>query len=232
MVDDKSMTEERMKQTVTGILNTMKEVITTPAEFFRKMPKSGGFVDPIIFVVGISVIVGVINLILSIVGLGFAASFGMAILYIVIIPVFAVIFGFVGAAIIFIIWKIMGSQESFETAYRCGAYASAITPVTIIIAIVPYLGSVIGMVWMTYLMVSASIEVHGIKAKIAWIVFGILFGLFLLMNLSATYSARHFSSELEGWNHSQKELENMTPEEKGKAVGEFLKGMQKATEKE
>ena len=232
MVDYESTTGERMKENVTAILNTMKEVIINPAGFFRKMPKSGGFVDPIIFVAGIGVIVGVINLVLSIVGLGFAASFGRALLFVVITPVFAVIFGFLGAAILFIIWKIMGSQESFETAYRCGAYASAITPVTTIIAIVPYLGGVIGMVWMTYLMVSASIEVHGIKAKIAWIVFGIIFGLLLLMNLSAAYSARHFSGELKQLQHSQEEFDKMTSEEKGKAVGAFLKGMQKGVEKE
>src|SRR5665648_74128 len=101
MVDDKSMTEKRMKENVTAILKTMKEVIISPSEFFRKMPKSGGFVDPIIFVAGIGVIVGVINLILSVVGLGFAASFGRALLFVVITPVFAVIFGFVGAAIMF-----------------------------------------------------------------------------------------------------------------------------------
>ncbi|MDD5723251.1 MAG: YIP1 family protein [Syntrophales bacterium] len=232
MVDNKSMTEERMKQNVIAILNTMKEVIIDPAGFFRKMPKSGGFVDPIIFIMGMGLLVGVINLILSIVGLGFAASFGKALLFVVLTPVFAVIFGFVGAAIMFIIWKIMGSQESFETAYRCGAYASAITPVTTIIGTVPYLGSMIGMVWMTYLMVSASIEVHGIKAKIAWIVFGIIFGLFLLINLSATYGARHLSGELKQWQYSQKEFDKMTAEEKGKSVGAFLKGMQKGVEKE
>lgn len=232
MTDNKSKTEERMKENMTVILNTMKAVTINPAGFFRTMPRSGGFTDPIIFIAGIGIIVGLINLILSVVGFGFAGSFGMALLFVILTPVFAVIFGFVGAAIMFVIWKIMGSQESFESAYRCCAYASGITPVTTIIGIVPYLGTILGMVWMTYLVVCASIEVHSIKAKLAWIVFGILFGLFLAMNLSATYSARQFSSEMEGWSHSQEEFEKMTPEEKGKAVGKFLKGMQEAVEKE
>ena len=164
---DKPTTEERMKENIASILNTMKEVIINPAGFFKKMPKGGGFIEPIIFVASMGVIMGAINLVLSIVGLGFAPSFGMALLYVVIMPVFAVIFGFVGAAILFVIWRIMGSQESYETAYRCGAYASAITPVTTIIGVVPYLGGIAGIVWMAYITVSASIEVHGIKPKIA-----------------------------------------------------------------
>ncbi|MEA3486255.1 MAG: YIP1 family protein [Thermodesulfobacteriota bacterium] len=229
---DKPTTEERMKENIISIINTMREVILNPAGFFRKMPRSGGFVEPIIFVASMSFIVGVINFILWPLDLGFATSFGMALLYVVIMPVFVVIFSFVGAAILFVIWKIMGSQESYETAYRCGAYAAAITPVTTIVGVVPYIGSVVGLVWMAYVIVSASIEVHGIKSKIAYIVFGAIFGLLLLMNISATYSARHFSSEMEQWQKTSQDFDKMTSEEKGEALGKFMKGMQKGIEKD
>ena len=229
---EKPIAEKQMKENITSIINTMKEVILSPAGFFRKMPRSGGFVDPVIFIASMSLIVGVINLILWLLDLGFATSFGTALLYVVIVPVFAVIFSFVGAAILFIIWKIMGSQESYETAYRCGAYAAAITPVTTLVGVVPYIGSVIGLVWMAYVIVSASIEVHGIKQKIAWIVFGVLFGLLLIMNISAMYSARHFSSEMEQWQETSQNFDKMTSEEKGKAIGKFMKGMQKGIEKD
>ena len=229
---EKPIAEKQMKENITSIINTMKEVILSPAGFFRKMPRSGGFVDPVIFIASMSLIVGVINLILWLLDLGFATSFGTALLYVVIVPVFAVIFSFVGAAILFIIWKIMGSQESYETAYRCGAYAAAITPVTTVVGVVPYIGSVIGLVWMAYVIVSASIEVHGIKQKIAWIVFGVLFGLLLIMNISAMYSARHFSSEMEQWQETSQDFDKMTSEEKGEALGKFMKGMQKGIEKD
>ena len=229
---EKPIAEKQMKENITLIINTMREVILSPAGFFRKMPRSGGFVDPVIFIASMSLIVGVINLILWPLDLGFATSFGTALLYVVIVPVFAVIFSFVGAAILFIIWKIMGSQESYETAYRCGAYAAAITPVTTVVGVVPYIGSVIGLVWMAYIIVSASIEVHGIKQKIAWIVFGVLFGLLLIMNISAMYSARHFSSEMEQWQETSQDFDKMTSEEKGEALGKFMKGMQKGIEKD
>ncbi len=229
---DKPTTEERMKENITSAINTMRGVIFNPIGFFRTMPRSGGFIEPVIFVASMSFIVGIINLILWPLDLGFATSFGMALLYVVITPVFVVIFSFVGAAILFVIWKIMGSQESYETAYRCGAYAAAITPVTTIVGVVPYIGSVVGLVWMAYVIVSASIEVHGIKQKIAWIVFGVLFGLLLLMNISATYSARHFSSEMEQWQKTSQDFDKMTSEEKGEALGKFMKGMQKGIEKD
>jgi hypothetical protein len=229
---EKPIAEKQMKENITSIINTMREVILSTAGFFRKMPRSGGFVDPVIFVASMSLIVGVINLILWPLDLGFATSFGTALMYVVIVPVFAVIFSFVGAAILFIIWKIMGSQESYETAYRCGAYAAAITPVTTLVGVVPYIGSVIGLVWMAYIIVSASIEVHGIKQKIAWIVFGVLFGLLLIMNISAMYSARHFSSEMEQWQETSQDFDKMTSEEKGEALGKFMKGMQKGIEKD
>jgi len=229
---EKPIAEKQMKENITSIINTMREVLLSPAGFFRKMPRSGGFVDPVIFVASMSLIVGVINLILWPLDLGFATSFGTALLYVVVTPVFVVIFSFVGAAILFIIWKIMGSQESYETAYRCGVYAAAITPVTTVVGVVPYIGSVIGLVWMAYVIVSASIEVHGIKQKIAWIVFGVLFGLLLIMNISAMYSARHFSSEMEQWQETSQDFDKMTSEEKGEALGKFMKGMQKGIEKD
>lgn len=229
---EKPITGERIKENIASIITTMRKVIFNPAGFFRKMPRSGGFIEPIIFVASMSFIVGVINLILWTLDLGFATSFGAALLYVVITPVFAVIFGFVGAAILFVIWKIMGSQESYETAYRCGAYAAAITPVTTVVGVIPYLGSVIGLVWMAYIIISASIEVHGIKQKIAWIVFGVLFGLLLLMNISAMYSTRNFSSEMEQLQRTSHDFDEMTSEEKGETIGKFMKGMQKGIEKD
>ena len=229
---DRPMTKEWMKEEIKSTINTMRKVIFNPAGFFREMPKSGGFVEPVIFVALMSFIVGVINFILWPLDLGFATSLGTALLYVVIMPVFAVIFSFVGAAILFIIWKIMGSQESYETAYRCGAYAVAITPITTAVGVIPYIGSVIGIVWMAYVIVCASIETHGIKQKIAYIIFGVLFGLLLIMNISAMYSTRNFSSEMEQLQKTSHDFDEMTAEEKGEALGKFMKGMQKEIEKD
>jgi hypothetical protein len=218
---------QQIEKNITAILNTMVEVIRNPVGFFRRMPKSGGFVEPLIFMVSMGVAAGVIQAILAILGLGFAGSFLMALTSIIIVPIMVGIFGFVGAAILFVIWKIMGSQQSFETAYRCGAYAGGIVPVTTVLGIIPYLGPVLGLVWGTYLIVVASVEVHNIAAKTAWIVFGAIAALFALISIGSQFAARKVTSGLNKWEQEMGKTGEMTPEEAGKAMGEFLKGLEK-----
>ena len=98
----------------------------------------------------------------------------------------------------------MGSQENYETAYRCAAYSSGIIPVTSVLGFIPYLGSVAGLLWGFYLIITASIEVHKIKSSLAWTVWGIIAALFIMLSLSAQYAARKFSGE---WMEKAKEAE-------------------------
>ncbi len=200
-------------------------VITNPVSFFREMPKTGGFLEPMVFLAGMGVISGIISTILAIFGLGVSSSVAMAFASIIYTPILAVIVGFVLAAILFVIWKVMGSQESYETAYRCAAYASAISPLTTVINIIPYVGGVIGLFWGTYLMVVASTEVHNIKRKTAWIVFGIIFAIFAIMSISAQFAARKMQEVAE--EYRQQMEQEMSPEEMKKAAEEFMKNMQK-----
>lgn len=224
-----------IKKELPSIPATVIKVITNPVGFYREMPKTGGFLAPLVFMVLLGVAGGLVQAVLAIVGLNPVGVF-MAIALIVIVPILIVIFGFIGAAILFIIWKIMGSQESFETAYRSIAYASAITPLTAVLNVIPYVGVALGLVWMTYLIIVASIEIHKIKPKLAWIVFGTICVVFSLISISVEYAGRRLAGEMKAW---QKEIgkgigdmEDMTTEEAGKALGEFMKGLKKATEEE
>jgi len=160
--------------------------------------------------------------------LGVTTTFFLAIASIVFVPIMVAIFGFVGAAVMFIIWKIMGSRESYETAYRCGAYASGIVPITTLLGIIPYLGSIIGIAWLLYLMVVASTEVHKIEQKKALMVFGTICALLVIMNTCSQYGARKMQKGMDEWSTK---MQNMTPEEAGKSVGEFMKGLEKGSGK-
>jgi hypothetical protein len=226
------MTNEQIKKNMQSIQKTAINVITNPAGFFRDMKVSGGFIDPLLFAVVMGVIAGFIRSILSLIGFGYKTSFFIAIASVVITPILIAIFGFVGAAILFVIWKLLGSGQPYETAYRCGAYAAAIVPITSVLGIIPYLGVVVGLAWMMYLMVLASIEVHKIDAKKAWIAFGILFAVLALVNVKAQIASRSAQKEIEKWGGQVEKMNEMTPEQAGKAMGEFLKGMQKAGGKE
>lgn len=180
---------------VAAIPQTAMRVLTAPAAFFREMPKTGGFVEPLVFMAAMGVVGGILQAILMIVGLHVAAGITAALASVVLVPVMVVIFGFVGAAIIFLIWKFMGSGESYETAYRCAAYISAVTPITTLLGIIPYIGAVIGVVLTMYFLVIASVEVHGIPSQKAWLVFGIIGAIFVLFSISSQMAARRMASQ-------------------------------------
>ncbi len=217
-----------------AIPQTALRVITQPAAFFRDMPKTGGYVEPLVFMVVLGAVSGIIQAVLSLLHLtmmnsGIAASVGAIIL----MPVLILIFGFVFAAIAFVIWKIMGSSENYETAYRCCAYISAISPVTTVLNVIPYLGAVIGILIFTYYLVMASIETHAIPEKKAWMVFGIIAAILSVMSLGGQYAARkmagnaaHYQQQME---EAGKEMQR-SAEESRKAAEELSKAAQRQSE--
>lgn len=206
------------------------KVITQPAEFYRGMPKSGGYAEPIVFLVVMAAASGLLFTVMSFFGIGMVGAMAVGIGSIIFIPIFALIGGFIGAAILFVVWKLTGSNEPYETAFRCVAYASAIYPITALAALIPYIGSVIGIAWGLSLMAIASIEVHGIEKNTAYIVFGILALVFILINISSERAARRMQASMEHFADQAEQLKDMTPEEAGKALGEFFKGFEKAAQ--
>ncbi|WP_291321536.1 hypothetical protein [Desulfonatronospira sp.] len=113
------------------------------------------------------------------------------------------------------------------------AYTAAIIPITTVLNLIPYQGVVIGLVWVTYLLVTASVKAHGIKPQSAWIGFWIICAIFVFASVSAEMAARKLSSEMQAWEaemHERtgdlKRLEEMTPEEAGQAIKDFFRGMQ------
>ncbi len=159
------------------------------------MPKAGGYFEPLIFVVVLGVVAGLFQMVghvLTIPGMSVFMAFGSM----VFMPVVVAIGSFIGAAILFVVWKLMGSQENYETAYRSAAYLAALSPITTVIGFIPYLGTVISMLIGLYYIVIVSVEVHAITAKKAWMVFGILTAILSLMSVSATYTARKSLREM------------------------------------
>ncbi len=204
-MDPKSIDFAAMPQTAIN-------VITKPAEFFQGMPKTGGFVEPLVFAVIMGFIAGIIHAILGLTGLGPAGGYGGAGMMssfgmIIIMPIAVAIFSFIGAAIMFVIWKLMGSQEDYETAYRCGAYLMALAPITAVISVVPYAGGFVNMAIYVYFIVMASIYVHNIPSQKAWLVFGIIGVVFALLGVFAEYKARNMASSMDKWRQVGEEYQ-------------------------
>jgi hypothetical protein len=225
-----------------AIPQTAVKVVTSPAAFFRGMQKSGGFIEPLVFMVVMGLVSGIIQAVLSILHLNMVGGVAAGVASIIILPVAIAIFGFVSAGISFVIWKIMGSQESYETAYRCVAYAGAISPITTLLGIVPYLGSALGILIGTYFIVIASVEVHRIPQKKAWTVFGIIAAVLILLSLSGQFAARRLSSETGRFQEEMKEATTQmqksaeesrkAAEEAGKAASSMNEEMQKKMEQQ
>ena len=185
-----------IKFDINDIIGTAKSVITAPVAHFQSMPTSGGLINPLIFIIAMSLASGIISGLLSFVGspVGMLA-FGLA--AIIFIPIAATIGSFIGAGILYLIWKAMGSERDYETSFRCLAALSAIYPITAVLYLVPYLGTVVSLAWGAFLLVEASVAVHGRQRRTAQLVFGILALVLIIMNVSAERTARNFAAEAE-----------------------------------
>ncbi len=222
----------------TAIPKTAIKVVTSPVEFFREMPKTGGFVEPLVFMVFLGIVSGLISgvfqAVSSLLGFHLYISMQMGVAAIIVMPFMVAIgmaiFGFVFAAILFVIWKLMGSGESYETAYRCVAYLAALSPITTLLGIIPYLGGAIGLVIVTIYLVTASVQTHGLAAKRAWVVFGIITALSIVFIVSAQIVTRRFVKNKEqapeSWKRALEEMQKADEEMQKKMEGELKKHQQ------
>ncbi len=222
--------EERIQDVLTSVVPTTLKVITNPVEFYRSMPRSGGIVEPLAYMILLGIASGLLRCLLGLLGIGLEGvlvALGMILIY----PILAALFGFIMAGVLFAIWKVLGSEEPFETAYRCGAYMAAIAPVVTLFSIIPYVGTLINLGWTTYLLVVASSEVHRIEARKAWLVFGIIGGLLALTSVSSEMAARRISTKADRLQKQMDQIQDMSPEEAGRKFGEFLKGLEEGSGK-
>ncbi len=206
-----------------AIPQTALKVLTNPAAFFREMPKTGGFVEPLIFMVAMGLVGGVLQTLFSILRFSMLGGMAMGLASIIVTPVVVGIFGFIAAGIVFVIWKILGSSEEYEAAYRCIAYISALAPITTLLGLIPYVGVAVGLVLTTYYLVVASVEVHGIPSQKAWVVFGVLAGILIIISISGQIAARRVASNMEQFTESMKNA----AEQAKKTAEEMQRQMQK-----
>jgi hypothetical protein len=158
------------------------------------------------------VVAGIIQAIWSLLGFRYGGGMGASLYPIIFMPIAAAIGSFIGAAIIFVIWKLMGSQENYETSYRCMAYLMALAPITAIFSAIPYAGVIINMAIFVYYIVIASTQVHNIPSQKAWLVFGIIGIVLALISLKGEYSVRNLSSQAEQWKKTSTEMQKQAEE--------------------
>lgn len=191
---------------IKGLIDLAIKLVVKPVDFFQTMSKTGGLIDPLLFVIMTALLGVVLSAVKSSISYGAGIhDVGMLAIWLIIVPLIAVIMSFFVAGVCFAIWTFTGSNENYETSYRCLAYIQIMSPITILLSFVPYLG-LLGIAWWLYLMVIATREVHKISVQPAALVFGIIAILFGL----AYYSS--VSSEIDSKEHLKeftKELQKM-----------------------
>ncbi len=214
---------EKTGVTIASLVKIAFKIIRSPAAFFREMPKKAGFTAPFAFMVMMGVINGIVigalglfniasNFIFS-TGMAIMSlvlypflemaptpimSTGMAIAAMVLCPMAYAVFGFAGAGLVYAAWRLLGSRESFETAYDCVAYLSVFMPITTLLLVVPYGGLLISVALITYLYVLISKEVHGVVVWKAWITFGVIGALLFLIGFGADIRLQEFKKRTAG----------------------------------
>ncbi len=195
-----------------NIIQTAIRVIMSPAMFFKEMPKTGGFIEPLVFMVVMGFLGSLIQALLSIIGLSPEGPAIGVFPLIIMLTFIIVISGFIAAGIYFVIWRIMGSQESFETAYRCNAYISALIPITAVFSPIPYLNQVITVVLTTLFLVIVTVQVYNMPLKKAWIVFGILGVIFMAMSLAGETVLRRMDETQKDMRENIQEIQDVNNE--------------------
>lgn len=186
-----------------GLKDLVVKLIVKPADFFRDMPRTGGILDPLIFVLLASLLGVVLNAIELLMTSG--VGMGMVTVWLITVPIVMVIMSFFVAGICYAAWAFMGSKENFETSYRCLAYMQILFPIMILVSIVPYLGLAC-IAWWLYLMVIATREVHKVSVKPALAVFGIIAAIVGLIYYSSVSSTMKSKERIEEYT---KELQKM-----------------------
>lgn len=150
-------------------------IIVRPADYFRTMPRQGTLVEPLAFSIVLSVAATLIS---ALIGAALSDNDGLSVAELLIMaPGMIVTASIIGAGILFVVWKVLGSQQGYGVAFRCTVATLAISPITAVLAFIPMVGLWVNVVWTMYLLVVASVEVHGIgkrKAIIAFTIFGAL----------------------------------------------------------
>jgi hypothetical protein len=178
------------------------------------MPRAGGYVEPLIFLV-----------VMGFIGASLQAGFGIVGLQpveleidtaslIIMLTLVIVVSGFVAAAIYFVIWRLMGSQESFETAYRCNAYISALIPITTVLNLIPFFAPGISIILSTIFLVIASVHVHRLPPKRSWLVFGVLGLIFMMISITGDITVQRLREDTE----IQQDSEGMGISTRGRGV--------------
>jgi hypothetical protein len=160
-----------------GYIETWKEVMQRPSDFYRRMPETGGYADPLTFAAISFIIYALLTALLAVLfgrqmymegmyggmydgmygdarGLGFFAI----LMSVIITPIAGIISLFIEAAILYVIYKVLGGSGSYEGTVRFISYATAV----VVLSWIPIIGWIVG-IYGIYLYIVGGMHVHDVS---------------------------------------------------------------------
>lgn len=190
-----------------GYVETWKEVMQTPSDFYKEMSKTGGYADPLTFAAISFIVYALLAALFTILfghgmymdgsmyggmyngmyggmrGLGFFAI----LMTVIITPIAGIISLFIEAAILYIIYKILGGAGTYEGTVRFISYATAV----LVLSWIPIIGWIAG-IYGIYLYIVGGMYVHDVS--MARSVIAIILPTLLVILLMAIVMAWLFAS--------------------------------------
>lgn len=156
-----------------GYIETWKEVMQRPSDFYRGMPATGGYADPLTFAAISFLIYGLLTALFNrgmymggmyggmydgMYGGVKEFSFFMVLMVAIIAPIAGIISLFIEAAIFYIIYKLLGGTGSYEGTVRLISYATAV----LVLSWIPLVGWIVG-IYGIYLYIVGGRFVHNVS---------------------------------------------------------------------
>jgi hypothetical protein len=158
------------RELIPSFVQTVRDVLFDPVNFFRSIRREGDFLNPLIFAIICALITGVIGGILRLIftlvrGGGFGGALGSLIANIIFIPIGTAIGLFIGAGIyhLLVLLIIRPSHAGYEATFRAVAYASAVQAVAWL-GFIPILGILVLIVVGIYNVVLSVIGIREMHA--------------------------------------------------------------------
>lgn len=182
-----------MKQKLVNTLLFGKQILLDPATVFRNMPRQGGYSEPLLFMASIGLVSGILKVLVTFYFMANGAKIGLlsALSALIIMPILVIALGYIGAFLLSLIMHVVGCDENLELAVRVTSYLSIISPIAVVVLPLPYFGNLLIFGILTYLLVTAGIEVYQLSGNTAWLVFGLSIGALALLSLGSEIVTRH-----------------------------------------
>ena len=171
---------------INSFIDTVRRVVLQPDGFFASLPRSGSFVNPLVFALICIEISAILGGLLGLVGVGANRGLGNFIGSIIAAPIGGVIGLFIVAGILHLLVRLVigAGNAGFEATFRVASYAAVVD----LVSWIPLIGWLLGL-YGVYLSIVGIRDMHQTTTGKAALVVLIPVGVILLLVLVGLLAA-------------------------------------------